>query len=143
MKKFFTIITLSVLFFACNGCSEMLDCIASAKPELESKTLLTGYLELPYEDYITASVKNTSNDNSFYYYFSIDGGLPPGLTYSEEGRDLVFYGNPTQRGTYTFKVIVTVEYPESDDPDGGFWEDDNRICFGNDTVSENYTITID
>lgn len=142
MRRFYTYILLSVIFLSCNSCSEMFDCIASTKPELESRTLGTGYLDLSYEDYITASVKNTSNDDYFYYYFSIDGELPPGLSYSEEGRDLVFYGYPTQRGTYTFKVTVMIEYPEDYDSEGGFWEDSNRICFGNDTVSKNYTITI-
>ena len=143
MRKLYTFALLSLLFLICNSCSEMFDCIASTKPELESKTLAIGYLSLPYEDYITASVKNTSNDNAFYYYFSVDGELPPGLNYSEEGRDWVFYGSPTQRGTYAFKVTVIIEYPEDYESEDGFWEDSDRICFGNDNISRNYTITIE
>ena len=142
MKKIFIFISLSFVFLTCNSCSEMFDCIASTKPELEYRILLEGYQGYLYEDFVTASVKNSSNDNSFYYYFSIDGEIPPGIDYYEEGRDLVFYGTPNRSGTYDFKVTVKIEYPESYDPEAGFWEDDNRICFGNDTVSENYSITI-
>lgn len=142
MKRFFTFLLLSLVLITCNSCSEIFDCIASTKPELESKTLITGYQGYIYEDYINASVKNTSNDDYFYYYFSVEGILPPGIEYYEEGRDIVFYGTPTQSGTYNFKIRVKIEYDEYDDPDGGFWEDSDRICFGDDTVSKNYTITI-
>lgn len=142
MSRIFNYIVLIALFFTCNSCSEMFDCIGSTKPELESKTLASAFPGQLYEDVITASVKNTSNDNDFYYYFSIDGDLPPGITYSEQGRSLIFQGSSSQTGTYNFKVTVTIEYPENYDPEAGFWEDNNRICFGDDTVSRDYTITI-
>ena len=142
MKKIHIIILVTIAAICFNSCSEIFDCFASTKPELESKILLTGIQGTSYEDSIKASVKNTSNDNSFYYYFSIEGNFPPGLDYSENGRNFRIHGTPVQVGTYTFKVIVTIEYMESDDPDSGFWEDNNRICFGNDTVTKNYTITI-
>jgi len=142
MKRIFKFSILLIVLVLCNSCSELFDCIASTKPELESKTLQSTLSGQPYEDVITASVKNTSNDADFFYIFSIDGDLPPGIMYSEEGRDLVFHGVPTQTGTYSFKVTVLIEYPENYDPEEGFWEDDNRICFGDDSVSKNYSITI-
>ena len=142
MNRIFNSIILIALLFVCNSCSELFDCIASTKPELESKTLKSGFSGQLYEDSIQASVRNTSNDGDFYYYFSIDGNLPPGITYSELGSDLVLHGYSDQAGTYTFKVTVTIEYADNDDSEEGFWEDNNRICFGNDTVSQNYTITI-
>lgn len=142
MNRVFNFITLLLIVLVCNSCSEMFDCIASTEPELESKTLQLGFSGQPYDDIIRASVKNTSDDDAFYYYFSIEGNLPPGISYSEQGRDLVFQGSSSETGTYNFKVVVSIEYPESYDPEEGFWEDNNRICFGNNTASKNYTITI-
>ena len=142
IKTLLRFIVIFFLFSIFNSCSELIDCIASTKPELKSKILRLGYTGQTYSDFIEASVKNDSNDNHYDYYFTVDGNFPPGLTYSEQGRKLIFSGSGNQGGTYTFKVIVTIDYPEYYDEEQGFWEDDNRICFGNNTVSKNYTITI-
>ena len=130
------------IMFTTFSCSELIDCIASTKPELKSKSLSLGYTNQPYSNFIEDSVKNDSNDDDYDYHFSISGNFPPGMTYFEQNRRLYFSGAANQGGTYTFKVTVTIDYPEYYDTDQGFWEDDNRICFGDDTVSKNYTITI-
>ena len=139
-----TIYRFSMVFilFTTFSCSELIDCIASTKPELKSKSLSLGYTNQPYSNFIEASVKNDSNDDDYDYHFSISGNFPPGMTYFEQNRRLYFNGAANQGGTYTFKVTVTIDYPEYYDDDEGFWEDNNRICFGNNTVSKNYTITI-
>ena len=141
MKAIFRFSIVFILFTT-YSCSELIDCIASTKPELKSKSLSLGYTGQPYSNFIEASVKNDSNDDDYDYHFSISGNFPPGMTYFEQNRRLYFSGAANQGGTYTFKVTVTVDYPEYYDTDQGFWEDDNRICFGDDTVSKNYTITI-
>lgn len=139
-----TIYRFSIVFilYTTFSCSELIDCIASTKPELKSKSLSLGYTGQPYSNFIEASVKNDSNDDDYDYHFSISGSYPPGMTYFEQNRRLYFSGAANQGGTYTFKVTVTIDYPEYYDEEQGFWEDDNRICFGNNTVSKNYTITI-
>ena len=141
MKAIFRFSIVFILFTT-YSCSELIDCIASTKPELKSKSLSLGYTGQPYSNFIEASVKNDSNDDDYDYHFSISGNFPPGMTYFEQNRRLYFNGAANQGGTYTFKVTVTIDYPEYYDTDQGFWEDDNRICFGDDTVSKNYTITI-
>lgn len=141
MKAIFRFSIVFILFTT-YSCSELIDCIASTKPELKSKSLSLGYTGQPYSNFIEASVKNDSNDDDYDYHFSISGNFPPGMTYFEQNRRLYFSGAANQGGTYTFKVTVTIDYPEYYDTDQGFWEDDNRICFGDDTVSKNYTITI-
>lgn len=141
MKAIFRFSIVFILFTT-YSCSELIDCIASTKPELKSKSLSLGYTGQPYSNFIEASVKNDSNDDDYDYYFSISGNFPPGITYFKQNRRLYFSGAANQGGTYTFKVTVTIDYPEYYDTDQGFWEDDNRICFGDDTVSKNYTITI-
>jgi len=142
LKTTLNFLALFVLFLTFNSCSELIDCIASTKPELASKSLPTGYTNQSYSNFISASVKNDSNDDDYDYYFSVSGNFPPGMTYFEQGRRLYFSGAANQGGVYTFKVTVTIDYPEYYDEEQGFWEDDNRICFGNDTVSKEYTITI-
>ncbi|TDP59446.1 putative Ig domain-containing protein [Flavobacterium dankookense] len=141
MKAIFRFSIVFILFTT-YSCSELIDCIASTKPELKSKSLSLGFTGQPYSNFIEASVKNDSNDDDYDYHFSISGNFPPGMTYFEQNRRLYFSGAANQGGTYTFKVTVTIDYPEYYDTDQGFWEDDNRICFGDDTVSKNYTITI-
>lgn len=132
------------LSFTMSGCGELFDCLISARPYLPSKTLLIGQIGMPYNESIQASVKNAPNDNSFIYYLSIDDDLPPGISYHQQGRKIIFTGTPTTSGVYTFKVNLTIDYPESTDID----EDDplsdsNNICLGNDSTSRNYTIVVE
>ena len=132
------------LSFTAMSCGELLDCIVSAKPDLPSKTLLMGHVGVAYNETIQASVRNASNDDSFIYYLSIDEGLPPGISYQQQGRKVIFTGTPTSAGTYTFKVALTIDYPEVDygDDDDPFADSDN-ICLGNDFTSRNYTIVVE
>ncbi|MFN3754287.1 Ig domain-containing protein [Flavobacterium sp.] len=131
------------LSFTLSGCGELIDCIVSAKPNLPTKTLSIGQIGMTYSESIQASVKNAPNDDSFIYYISIDNGLPPGISYYQQGRKIIFTGTPTARGIYTFKVDLTIDYPENDfgEEDDPFY-DSNNICLGNDSTSKNYTIDI-
>lgn len=117
-----------------SGCSELVDCVASARPNLHSKNLATGRLNLSYEDYLEADVTNDPHDDEYDYFFSVQGNLPPGMTYREQRRRIYFTGTPSQKGTYAFRVRLTVDRPN--------WNNDNRICFGDDTTTKEFTIVI-
>lgn len=136
------------MFFAVFGmlsltsCDELTDCIASANPSLENKLLLDGFKGTAYADTISAEVKNDPNDNSYDYYFNVVGSMPSGLSYNVNHRRFNISGTPTQTGTFTFKLILRVDPPESYDDDGGFFNDGDRICFGDDTTERTYTIKI-
>ncbi len=145
MKRILKIIALLclTLSFTATGCGELLDCIANAKPTLPSKTLAIAHMGLPYNETIQASVTNASNDDAFIYYLSVDDGLPPAIDYHQQGRKIIFTGNPTATGTYTFKVHLTVDYPDSaDGDDDDPFYDSNNICLSNDDTSRNYTIVV-
>ncbi len=131
-----------LLSLTMSGCSELLDCVASARPDIHSKTLVNGTVGHPYSDFIDSDVTNDPNDNAYDYYFSVNGNLPPGMTYHEQGRKVYFTGTPTQAGSFTFEVKLTVDPPDNYNLDGGFWNDGNRICFGNDTTKKQFTIVI-
>ncbi len=137
-----------VIGFACvaflmSGCAELFDCVASARPNLHSKTLVTGSVGTNYSDFIEADVTNEPNDNNYDYYFSVDGNLPPGMTYREQNRKIVFSGIPTQSGSFSFRVTLTVDpYDDYIVGGGGLWEDGNHICFGDDTTKKEFTIVI-
>lgn len=139
-KTYVVLFTFSA--FLLSGCSEMFDCVASARPNLHSKTLLSGNAGNPYSDYIDADVTNDTHDNDYDYYFTVIGNLPPGMTYREQRRSVYFTGTPTQAGTYTFKIRLTVDPPDYYDEDGGLFDDSNHICFGDDTTTKEYTIVI-
>lgn len=142
MKK--TILKIFVVLFASSalllsGCSELIDCVASARPNLHSKTLYNGTVGSNYSDFLEADITNEPDDNAYDYFFQVDGDLPMGLTYHEQGRKLFFSGVPTVAGIYTFKVRLTVDPPNYEDYG---WSGGNRICFGDDTITKEFTITI-
>lgn len=145
MKKILRNIYISLFLssaFLLFGCAELIDCVASARPDLHSKTLSVGTIGHGYSDFIEADITNEPDDNAYDYFFTVDGNLPPGMMYHEQGRRVYFSGNPTQAGSYAFKVRLTVDPPDYYDPNQGFWEDGNRICFGNDTTTKEFTIVI-
>lgn len=125
--------------FLMSGCSELIDCVASARPDLHSKTLKTGTVGINYNDFIDADITNEPDDNAYDYFFQVDGDLPVGMTYHEQGRKVFFTGIPTVAGSYTFKVRLTVDPPHSED---WGWHGGNRICFGDDTITKEFTIVI-
>lgn len=124
------------------GCSELTDCIARARPNLHSKTLVTGISGNPYYDYIESDVTNDPNDNDYDYFYAVDGPIPPGLTYYRQGRRLIFTGTPRIAGTYIFKVRLTVDPPDDFSPGHGLFDDSNRICFNDDTITKEFKIVI-
>jgi Putative Ig domain len=144
MKNKLNILFLVFTLFIVSGCAELIDCIASTKPVITTDNLPNASYGFNYNATIVSEVKNTSYDDSFYYYYSIEGNLPSGISYNVAGRELVFTGTPTVPGNYTFKVNLKIEAPENnfDNDNDGFFEDDNRICFGDDTTQKTFTITV-
>lgn len=126
--------------FLLSGCAELFDCIASARPNIHSKTFATGTVGGSYTDFLESDITNEPHDNEYDYFYSVSGNVPPGMTYHQQGRKLFFTGFPTVAGSYTFKVTLDVDAPSdySDDP----WEDGNRICFEDDNVTKEFTIII-
>ena len=77
-----------------SGCAELIDCIASARPDIKSKNLIVGYIGSNYNDFIDSEVTNEINDNNYNYYFSLTGNLPPGINYYPQGRRIILiYSN--------------------------------------------------
>lgn len=141
------ILRIYVLLFASSafmlfGCAELIDCVARARPNLHSKNLAVGTVGGNYTDFLEADVTNDPDDGAYDYFFSVDGDLPIGMTYHEQGRKVFFTGIPTVAGSYTFKVRLTVDPPNYYDDNHGFWDDNNRICFEDDTITKEFTIVI-
>jgi hypothetical protein len=122
------------------GCAELYDCVASARPNLHSKNLRIGTVGAAYNDFIDADVTNEPYDNNYDYFYQVDGNLPVGMTYHEQGRKVYFTGVPTVAGTYTFDIRLTIDPKYSDD---NGWDGGNRICLGDDTITKEFTIVIE
>lgn len=142
MKTISRTLLLMLVFISFNSCSELIDCIASTKPVLPSKNFPDGIVGNPYNENFRAEVRNDPNDDYYYYYFDVNGHLPPGINYHCSGRRITFSGTPSTAGIYEFTVNLTIDYPEDYFNNGGLFNDSNRICFGDDSTSRKYTITV-
>jgi len=141
MRKKFKIqlvLLLSLLFLI--GC-EKLGCTIIIKPILPDKTLAIGELGVEYFDKLTASIKHSTNEENYNFYFDISGELPPGIELLVDNcRTLYFEGIPVEKGTFTFYVSVRIT-DNFQEFDFESWEwDSTEVC--NDTTGREYTITI-
>lgn len=138
LRKIYVLL-FAAIGFLMTGCAELIDCVASARPDIHSKSLINGTVGRAYSDFIEADITNEPNDNDYDYFFSVDGNFPPGMFYHEQGRKVYFTGIPSTAGTYTFSVRLTVDPPNYEDYG---WNGGNRICFGDDTTTKEFTIVI-
>jgi hypothetical protein len=123
------------------NCQDILECIINRHPELPKKALAVAEVNQFYQETITAEIKNEPLDDSYNYFFSINGNLPRGLDYYVDLRTLVFEGVPLVAGTYTIKVGLSVSQSSnySDDCESNF-NDCDGLC--KEFTSETYTIIV-
>ena len=140
MKKVISLAFICMCLMFIN-CQDILECIINRHPELPKKTLAVAELNQFYQETITAEIKNEPLDDSYNYYFSIDGNLPRGVDFYVDLRTLVFEGVPLVAGTYTINVRLRVaqssnysDYCESE------FNDCDGLC--NESTSETYTIIV-
>ena len=123
------------LFLACEEIiNEAFDCILKVMPKLPDKQLTDGEIGYKYFDSIKASEINESNDDSWGYSFVITGNLPTGVEYEIDHRTIFISGQPTKKGVFRFKVNLTIG--------NGLIENDDGICFSDDSTEKTYSITI-
>ena len=87
-----------------------------------------------YFDSLTASAINYKNDDDFNYYFDFIGRPPNGINYFIEHRRIYFSGVPTEKGVFSFSIQLSIGE--------GIIVPDDGICFGDDSTSKTYSITI-
>jgi hypothetical protein len=123
------------------GCQDILECIINRHPELSNKTLAEAQVNQFYTETIQAEIKNEPMDNSYDYYFSIDGNLPRGIDSYIDYRTIVFEGAPLVAGTYKFTLRLSVEqaYNYSDECESNF-NDCDGLCA--ESTSQVYTIIV-
>jgi len=131
-------ICMSLLF---TNCQDILECIINRHPELPKKTLAVAEVNQSYFETINAEIKNEPLDDSYNYYFSVNGNLPRGVSFYVDFRTLVFEGVPLVAGTYTIKVNLRVAQSSnySDDCENNF-NDCDGLC--EESTSETYTIIV-
>lgn len=131
--------TLSLVSFSCEEIvnevlGEAVDCVFPHKPELKGE-IPDGKVDVPYSGIITAWIKNSPNEDSFDYGFTVMGSLPEGVQFTIFDRNIRFSGKPEESGTFRFTVTVET-YDTRDDSDDG-------TCLGNNTATEEYVIRIE
>jgi len=132
------IILLIISFFSLLSCEEIVECIINKRPELPNIRLEDGHTNNYYTDEFVAEIKNEPHDDDYGYSFDLYGDLPTGLEMIIDYRKVVFEGLPTEKGTYTFTVFLSVDPPEYYDEDSGEYED--SLCSS--STSKTYTILI-
>ncbi|MGA9270335.1 MAG: hypothetical protein WBV45_06910 [Lutimonas sp.] len=129
------------LFFLFTSCEEIanevlgeaIDCIFPHKPELRGE-IPNGKVDEPYSGIITASIKNSPDEDAFDYVFELMGSLPEGVQYTVFDRNVRFSGKPQESGTFRFAVTVEIFDTREDSDDG--------TCLGNNTTTEEYVMII-
>jgi hypothetical protein len=130
---------LSVMVSSCEEIAnevlgEAVDCLFPHKPELKAE-LSDGKVGEPYSGLITAWIKNSPNEDSFDYGFTVMGSIPDGVQYTIFDRSIRFSGKPEESGTFRFTVTVET-YDTRDDSEDG-------TCLGDNTATEEYVIRIE
>jgi len=138
MRKWLSLLfMLTLLSFI--SCQDILECVINSHPELPNKTLEVAQVNQFYTESIKAEIKNEPLDDSYDYYFSIDGNLPRGIDYYVDYRTIVFEGEPYLAGTYNFTLRLSVEQSYN-------YECENELnnCDGlcSDSTSHVYTIIV-
>jgi len=138
MRKWLSLLfMLTLLSFI--SCQDILECVINSHPELPNKTLEVAKVNQFYTETIKAEIKNEPMDDSYDYYFSIDGNLPRGIDYYVDYRTIVFEGEPYLAGTYNFTLRLSVEQSYN-------YECENELnnCDGlcSDSTSHVYTIIV-
>lgn len=124
-----------------NSCQDVLECIINRHPELSSNALAPAQVGLLYSEIITAEIKNEPSDDSYNYYFSIDGKFPSGIEYYIDYRTIIIEGTPLVSGTYNFTVRLSVEQSNkySEECENSF-NDCDGLC--EESTSRDYTILV-
>ena len=89
----------------------IVDCIDDDRPEFKTDTIPEATLNSFYHTTINAHVKNEPDDD-FIFDFSFRGSLPDSMYYhlDEKNRQVIVWGKPKRTGTFTFTLILEVEY---------------------------------
>ena len=132
-------IFLASIILLTTSCDPLTDCIIPTRPGLPSKTFSTVFSGAYFEESLRAGIDNEPQDNSYYYYFSINN-LPPGLDYESDGRVLYIFGSPKQKGDFEFEVYLDVEPIFFVDDSNGILEDGDLLCES--TTSRRYRIQV-
>ena len=140
MKKIVKLSFIST-FLLFMSCQDILECVINRHPELSSKTLASAQINQLYFETIEAEIKNDPMDNSYDYYFSIDGNLPRGIDSNVDYRTMIFEGVPLVTGTYKFTVRVSVQqsFNYRDECESNF-NDCDVLC--SESTSKDYTIIV-
>jgi hypothetical protein len=144
MRQFARILKpLSLLMIVCviSSCDEIVneilgeavDCVFPLKPQLRAR-LDDGKQGEVYSGMITASVKNSTDEDGFDYALELLGYLPEGIQYTIFNRNIRLSGIPTESGDFRFTVEAEI-YDNREESDDG-------ICLGNNSVSKEYVLKI-
>ena len=134
-------ITVLLSFFVLTSCQDILECVINRHPQLEDNRLATAQVNNYYFEEIRADINNEPRDDSYYYYFSIDGELPRGLEFIVDYRSVLIEGTPQESGVYSFTIRLSVEQAND------YYNDcENRLndCDGlcEDTTIERYRLVV-
>ncbi len=141
--KLKSLVFLLILLPSLQGCEELtqsitdeiFECLIKVSPKLPDKGFPDAELGVRYEKSIKATLRNSIDNAAVRYTFSIEGDLPPTLSYVSDGRKLIIRGLPTEKGRFNFTVFAYI------DP----WDDEDslqRDCFKSDFTEKEYSIEV-
>ena len=136
-----TLIIASIAVLAISGCDyvyfEYTDCRYYDGPRFNRISLHRPVLNQVYAEQVQILFDNDRHIYSYDHHVEFSGGLPPGITFYENGRGIVFEGTATSLGVYSFAIIVVAHYHIRD----GYFYDSHRNYCSFRTV-QNYELTV-
>ena len=126
-----------VALVACDSVERALDCIDDDRPQFSRYELPSPVLNQVYDESVFAEINNTAEDDAYSYRFTLDGELPPGLTWRVAGRRVAFEGTAIELGSWEVTLGVRVE-----DGPGDLFDDGDASTLCRTTRNEPYAFVV-
>ena len=97
-----------------SGCDlvyfEYSDCRYYNAPRFDRLSLFRPVLNQEYTDQVRILLDDDWHIDSYDYHLEFSGSLPPGITFYDDRRGVVFEGTATSQGVYSFAIIIVARY---------------------------------
>ena len=86
------------------------DCGYYDSPSFDRTTLRQPVLNQVYSDQVRVTLDNDSQIDDYDIRYEYSGNLPPGISYYQNDKSVIFEGTAISSGSYSFTITVEARY---------------------------------